>query len=91
MKGVGNQSFYRWTQRDYLSIFPKLPEPTKLFRLFLSDKDLTEKFLADPMVMRVIDSYNSLIYSVENDAVISNMAEKGYLTNSFGLSAENFV
>ena len=34
IKGVGNRPFYRWIVKDYLSLFPKLPERTRLFRLF---------------------------------------------------------
>ena len=34
LKGVGNRAFYRWLQRDYLAMFPKLPDRTRLFQLF---------------------------------------------------------
>ena len=44
LKGVGNRAFYRWLRRDYHSIFPNLPERTRLFRLFLSHKSLTDIF-----------------------------------------------
>lgn len=33
LKGVGNRAFYRWLTRDYRSLFPQLPERTRLFRL----------------------------------------------------------
>lgn len=32
IKGVCNRAFYRWVERDYLSLFPQLPERTRLFR-----------------------------------------------------------
>ena len=57
LKGVGNRAFYRWLKRDYALIFPNLPERTRLFRLFLSHKAVTEMFLASPTVMGVVDSY----------------------------------
>ena len=57
LKGVGNRAFYRWLERDYLELFPHLPERTRLFRLFLVHQDLTNSFLANPTVMGVIDSY----------------------------------
>jgi hypothetical protein len=34
LKSVGNRAFYRWLTRDYRSLFPHLPERTRLFRLF---------------------------------------------------------
>src|SRR5215472_2442388 len=33
LKGVGNRPFYRWLTRDYRTLFPRLPERTRLFRL----------------------------------------------------------
>ena len=57
LKGVGNRAFYRWLERDYRSLFPHLPERTRLFRLFLRHQDLTARFLANPTVMGVIDAY----------------------------------
>ncbi|MEJ5250196.1 MAG: hypothetical protein WHS90_20720 [Caldilinea sp.] len=34
LKGVGDGAFSRWPVRDRRSLFPKLPERTRLFRLF---------------------------------------------------------
>jgi hypothetical protein len=34
IKGVGNRAFHRWLTRDYRPLFPRLPERTRLFRLF---------------------------------------------------------
>ena len=34
LKGEGNRAFYRWLARDYRTLFPQLPERTRLFRLF---------------------------------------------------------
>ena len=34
LKGVGERAFYRWLVRDWLPLFPQLPERTRLFRLF---------------------------------------------------------
>ncbi len=34
LKGVGNRQFYRWLVRDYRPLFPRLPEHTRMFRLF---------------------------------------------------------
>ena len=54
LKSVGNRAFYRWLTRDYRSLFPHLPERTRLFRLFWTHHDWTQVFLAAPTVLGVI-------------------------------------
>jgi hypothetical protein len=34
LKGMGNRAFDRWRTRDYRGLLPRLPEQTRLFRLF---------------------------------------------------------
>jgi hypothetical protein len=51
LKGVGNRAFYRWLKRDWLYWFPKLPERTRLFRLFQVHRTWTDRFLAAPTVL----------------------------------------
>ena len=53
IKGVGNRAFYRWIKRDYLFLFPNLPERTRLFRLFATHQQWTNRFLATPTIMGV--------------------------------------
>jgi hypothetical protein len=57
LKGGGNRAFYRWLTRDYRVLFPRLPERTRLFRLFTTHQDWTRVFLAAPTVLGVIDTY----------------------------------
>src|SRR5437899_7373239 len=57
LKGGGNRAFYRWLTRDYRPLFPRLPERTRLFRLFATHQDWTQAFLAAPTVLGVIDTY----------------------------------
>jgi hypothetical protein len=57
LKGMGNRAFYRWLTRDYRPLFPRLPERTRLFRLFTTHHDWTQAFLAAPTVLGVIDTY----------------------------------
>ena len=45
IKGVGDRAFYRWLDRDWRPLFPKLPERTRLFRLFKTHQDWTSRFL----------------------------------------------
>jgi hypothetical protein len=56
LQGVGNRAFYRWLTRDYRALFPRLPERTRLFRLFKTHQDWTQLFLAAPTVLGVIDT-----------------------------------
>ena len=39
LKGVGNRAFYRWLTRDYRALFPRVPERTRLLRLFKTHQD----------------------------------------------------
>src|SRR5438067_8833778 len=48
LKGVGERAFYRWLVRDWLPLFPRLPERTRLFRLFAAHRSWAERFLAEP-------------------------------------------
>ena len=52
LKGVGERAFYRWLARDYLPLFPKLPERTRLFRLFKSHRTWGDRFLAQSNLPR---------------------------------------
>lgn len=57
LKGVGQRAFWRWLVRDYRPLFPNLPDRTRLFRLFNSHRHLLDRFMAEPSVLGVIDSY----------------------------------
>src|ERR1044072_5557176 len=57
LQGVGNRPCSRWLTRDYRTLFPRLPERTRLFRLFTTHHDWTQVFLAAPTVLGVIDTY----------------------------------
>jgi hypothetical protein len=57
LKGVGNRAFYRWLARDYRHLFPKLPDRTRLFRLFNTHQPWIERFMAEPSLIGVIDTY----------------------------------
>ncbi len=57
LKGVSQRAFYRWLRQNWTGLFPELPERTRLFRRLKTHRQLTEKFLAEPTVFGVIDSY----------------------------------
>ena len=57
LKGVGSRAFYRWLKRDFGHLFPHLPERTRLFRLFRTHQDWAHRFLAEPSLLGLADSY----------------------------------
>ena len=57
LKVANTRHFYRWLRRDYLSLFPQLPERTRLFRLFKQNRALANEFLAHPTLLGVADSF----------------------------------
>ena len=65
LKGVGNRAFHRWLTRDYRPLFPRLPERTRLFRLFKTHQDWTRVFLASPTVLGVIFDAGQAVSGVQ--------------------------
>jgi hypothetical protein len=57
LKGTSQHAFYRWLRQNWKELFPALPERTRLFRRLKAHQKLSEKFLAEPTVFGVIDSY----------------------------------
>jgi hypothetical protein len=57
LKGSSQHAFYRWLKQNWCALFPNLPERTRLFRRLKTHRRLTEKFLAEPTLFGVIDSY----------------------------------
>src|SRR5256885_10989332 len=56
IKGGGTRASYRWLTRDYVALFPQIPERTRLARLFKTHTAWTARFLAAPTVSGVTDS-----------------------------------
>src|SRR6266481_3965509 len=78
LKGVGNRTFYRWLARDYRALFPRLPERTRLFRLFKTHQDWTQVFLAAPTVLGGIDTSGiELIHPIREGRSPQQMGRKG--------------
>ena len=78
LKGVGNRAFHRWLTRDYRPLFPRLPERTRLFRLFKTHQDWTRLFLASPTVLGVIDTYGiELIHPIREGRSPQQIGRKG--------------
>jgi len=78
LKGVGNRAFYRWLVRDYRALFPRLPERTRLFRLFKTHRAWTTTFLAAPTGLGVIDTYGiELIHPIREGRSSQQIGRKG--------------
>jgi hypothetical protein len=78
LKGGHGRAFYRWIDRNWRHLFPKLPCRTRLFRLFVSHKKLTDWFMADPSILGVIDSYGiELIHPVREGRSEKQIGKKG--------------
>jgi hypothetical protein len=78
LKSVGNRAFYRWLTRDYRVLFPRLPERTRLFRLFRTHHAWTKVFLAAPTVLGVIDTYGiELIHPMREGRTPHQIDRKG--------------
>lgn len=79
LKGVGDRAFYRWIARDYRPLFPKLPERTRLFRLFKVHQNWAERFLAEPTVLGVADSYGiELLHPYRQGRSERQIGKKGF-------------
>ncbi len=78
LKGLGPRAFYRWLVRDYQALFPKLPERTRLFRLFAAHRTWADYFLADPTILGVADSYGiALVHPMREGRSVRQIGRKG--------------
>lgn len=101
LKGTGERAFHRFAAADLQALFPRLPERTRLFRLLAVHQDWTRRFLADPTVLGIIDSYGiELLHPVREREKTKRMriaskgksnyrwimgAKLGLIVNQFGL------
>ena len=78
IKGVGERAFYRWLKRDYLLLFPALPDRTRLFRLFKTHPDWTNRFLANPTILGIADTYGiELLHPMREGRSEKQIGKKG--------------
>jgi len=78
IKGGGTRAFYRWLTRDYLPLFPQVPERTRLARLFKTHTAWTARFLAAPTVLGVADTYGiALIHPMREGRSAQQIGRKG--------------
>ena len=78
LKGGHSRAFYRWLKNNWQAEFPKLSHRSRLFRLFVSHKRLTARFLAEPTLLGVIDSYGiELIHPIREGRSEKQIGKKG--------------
>lgn len=75
---MGQRAFYRWLTRNFRPLFPRLPERTRLFRLFVSHQVWVRRFLAQPSLLGIADSYGiELIHPKREGRSKQQMGKKG--------------
>ena len=78
LKGVGQRAFYRWLTNNYRHLFPSVPDRTRLFRRLKTHQDWTGRFLADPTVLGVADTYGiELLHPIREGRTPSQIGKKG--------------
>ena len=78
VKGGGMRAFYRWLTRDYLPLFPQVPERPRFARLFTTHTAWTARFLAAPTVLGVADTDGiALIHPMREGRSPAQTGKKG--------------
>jgi hypothetical protein len=78
LKAQGQRAFYRWLSRDWRHLFPKLPERTRLFRLLVTYRDLTDQLLAESSLFGVVDSFGiELLHPYREHRTNGQIAREG--------------
>ena len=78
LKGGGKRAFYRWLVRDWQALFPRLVSRSRLFRLFTTHADWTDRFRAEPTTLGGVDSYGiELIHPVRQGRARHPLGKKG--------------
>ena len=78
IKGVATRPFYRWVDGNWRHLFPRIPERTRLFRLFDTHQDWADRFLAEPTLLGVIDTYGiEFIHPIREGRRRHQLGKKG--------------
>jgi hypothetical protein len=78
LKGMGYRPFYRWLAANYTPLFGQLPEQSRMYRLLTAAHPHTERFLASPTVLGIIDSYGiELIHPRREGRSTAQIGRKG--------------
>jgi len=78
LKGGHFRAFYRWLKRDYNALFGGLPHRTSLLRQLRHQQAHTDKLLAEPSLLNVVDSYPiELIFPIREGRSKQQVGKKG--------------
>lgn len=78
LKGVSFRAFYRWLKRDYHTLFPGLPERSRLQRLLKTRQAWAAHLLSEPSFFSIIDSYPiELIFPIRQGRSDKQVGKKG--------------
>jgi len=85
LRGEGPCAFYRWVQKELGTLFPRLPERTRLGRLLVQFEPLCRQFLAQPTFFGVADSYGiPLVHPWREKRTQRQVARKGLSNHRCG-------
>lgn len=77
-KGGSGRAFYRWLVRDWTGLFPRLPDRTRLFRLFAAHAEWTNRFMAEATTLGVADTFGiELVHPAREAREVRRFARKG--------------
>lgn len=78
LKGKRGRAFSRWVNSNWRKFFPKLPERTRLFRLFAIYRDATDQFLGEVGMLGVVDSFGiELVHPYREGRSLQQIGRKG--------------
>jgi len=78
LKGCGQRRFWRWLKKDYSPLFHPLPHRTRLFRLFNTHRHYIQRFMSEPSIIGVIDSYGiELLHPIREGRSDKQIGKKG--------------
>jgi len=78
LKGGHFRAFYRWLKRDWDDLFGGLPDRTRLLRALEAHSVWTQRFLVDPSLFTVGDSYPmELLFPIREGRSPKQIGKKG--------------
>ena len=78
LRGEGPRAFHRWVQKELATLFPRLPERSRLGRLLEQHARLAQQFLAAPTLFGVCDSFGiELVHPWREKRTRRPLARKG--------------
>jgi hypothetical protein len=89
LKGQKGRPFYRWLSRNLRHLFPHLPERTRLFRLLVAYRDVTDELLADIGMFGVVDSFGiELLHPFREHRYNGQIGRKGLSNHRWIIGAK---